>query len=206
MALRAALGTGFRTPSLSQSFATSTRGIIRLVNGVSTPYLIRTLPVSSPEAQILGAKPLRPETSRNRSVGLVIDVPRFPVVTADYYAIDVADRIVPSGELTDPSVTKLFEQNGLRGIAGGRYYTNAVDTKTRGVDVIATHAILFGSAGLLRLTGGYNHTRTRVTRISPAPPQLAAFQSVFFNRAERGKIEAGQPRETVTLTANYSVR
>jgi iron complex outermembrane receptor protein len=206
VALRGAIGTGFRAPSLSQSFYSTTRGILRLVNGVSTPYVIRTLPVSSVEAQILGAKPLVPETSTNTSVGLVIDIPRFPVVTADYYAIDIHDKIVPSGEFTDPSVAKLFEQRGLRGIAGGRYFTNAVDTRTHGVDVIATHGILFGPSGLLRITGGYNHTSTRVTRISATPPELAAFQSVLFSRVERGKIELGQPRETITLTANYSVR
>ncbi|MDP9179629.1 MAG: TonB-dependent receptor, partial [Gemmatimonadota bacterium] len=205
VALRAAAATGFRAPSLNQSYYSATRGILRLVSGVNTSFIIRTLPVGSQEAQILGATPLRPETSRNFSGGIVIDFPRLPTVTADYYAIDVDDRIVPSGEFVHPSVARLFEEHGLGGIAGGRYFTNAIDTKTRGVDIVMNYGMLVGGSGLLRLMGGYNKTKTRVTRVAAAPPQLAAFQSVLFNRAERGKMEVGQPRQTITLTANYSM-
>ncbi len=204
VALRGAFGTGFRAPSLAESNFASTRNILRLVNGVNTAYLVRTLPVHTREAQLLGASPLRPETSHNRSAGIILDVAGLPRVSADYYAIDIDDRIILSGEFVDTSVTRLLESAGFPGIAGGRYYTNAIDTETRGVDVVVQHGWTIGPTGLLRLTGGYNHTRSRVTRISPTPAALSAFQTILFNRAERGKIEQGQPRTTIALTANYS--
>ena len=204
MALRGAVGTGFRAPSLAESNFANTRNILRLVNGVNTVYLIRTLPVHTREAQLLGATPLRPETSRNLSGGIVLDIAGLPRLSADYYAIDIDDRIILSGEFVDTSVTRLLESADFQGIAGGRYYTNAIGTETRGLDVVVQHGWIIGHAGVLRLTGGYNHTKSRVTRVSPTPLALSAFQSTLFNRAERGKIERGQPRTTIALTANYS--
>jgi iron complex outermembrane receptor protein len=204
VALRGAAGTGFRAPSLPQSYLSTTRTIRRNVQGVTSLFLVRTLPVHSPEAQLLGAKPLQPETSTNLSAGLVVDFPNIPTITIDYFDIRVDDRIVQSGEFIAPAITRLFEENGFRGVAGGRYFTNAIDTKTRGVDVVANHGILIGQTGFLRLTAAWNASRTRVTRVSPPPPQLSAYETVLFNRAERGKFEVGQPRRTLALTANYS--
>ncbi len=206
VAIRGAASTGFRAPSLTQSYFSTTRGILRLVNGVNTTFIIRTMPVNTPEAQVLGAKPLRPETSLNLSSGIVVDIPHLPTLTADYYAIDIDDRIVGSGELVGPAVTLLFEQHGLRGIAGGSYFTNAIDTRTRGIDLVATQGLLLGTAGRVQWTGGFNQTSTRVTRVAETPPELTSFQSVLFNRAERGKFEVGQPRRTIVLTTNYWVR
>jgi len=206
VAIRGAAGSGFRAPSLGQSHYSTTRGIVRLVSGVNTPFVVRTLPVNSTEARVLGAKPLRPESSRSVSAGIIVDFPAAPTVTVDYYAIKVDDRITPSGEFVAPAVRQLFEQQGLRGIAGGRYFTNAVDTKTRGVDVVGSYGLLLARGGVLRLTGGYNARTTRVVRVSLAPPQLEAFQSTLFNRAEEGKIEVGQPRTTSVLTATYTLQ
>ena len=101
LALRGSLSTGFRAPALSQQYFSSTRIALQPVGGVNTVLTVRTFPVSTPEAQLMGATPLRPESAVNRSAGLVLDVPRFPVVTADLYRIDIDDRIglggVPAG-------------------------------------------------------------------------------------------------------------
>jgi iron complex outermembrane receptor protein len=206
LAVRAAAGSGFRAPSLTQAHYSMTSGVVRVVNGVSTVRITRTLPVNTPEAKILGAKPLRAEKSLNSSAGIFFDIARWPTITADYYAIDVDDRIVLSGLFDDPAVGLLFEAQGLRGIDGGRYFTNAIDTRTRGFDIVTNYGVLVGNAGLLRVTGGYNRTKTRVIRVSPTPPQLSAFQSVLFGRVERGKIEIGQPSNTIVIGANYTLK
>ena len=92
----------------------------------------------------------------------------------------------------------------MPGIGGGSYFTNSIDTRTQGLDVVASHAFLFSGSRVLRMLGGYNHTRTVVTRVLPAPSQLARFQSQLFSRTSRGIIENGQPRETITLTLDYN--
>jgi len=201
-AIRGAMATGFRAPSLTQSYYSTTTNTLLADHTTGT---LRTLPVNTPEAQVLGATPLRAEKSVNLSGGIVVDIPRWPTITADYYAIRVNDRIVLSGIFNDPSVAVLLAEHGLRGVDGGRYFTNAIDTRTRGVDIVANYAVSFQSAGLLRLTGGYNQTKTRVTRVSLTPPELSAFQSTLFGRVWRGKVELGPPDRTMLVAANYSV-
>ena len=203
LALRASLSTGFRAPALTQEYYSSTRTVFQTVSGVTTVRTVRTFPVNTPEAQLMGATPLRPETSVNRSAGVVLHLPRFPQMTADLYRITIDDRLALLPSITDTSIIRLFAENGMRGIGGGNYFTNSIATRTQGVDVVASHAFLLGGSRVLRMLGGYNHTRSIVTRVSPPPPQLVRFQSQLFTRNSRGIIEDGQPRETIMLTFGY---
>lgn len=203
-ALRGSMSTGFRAPALSQEYFSSTRTVFQVVNGVNTVLTVRTFPVNTAEAKLLGATPLRPETSVNFSGGVVLHVPRLPRITADFYRINIDDRISLGGAVTDTSIIRLFEQNGMPGIGGGSYFTNATDTRTQGVDLLASHAFLLHRSHVVRLIGGYNHTRTTVTRVLPLPPQLARFAPQVFSRTSRGAIENGQPRETISLSLDYS--
>lgn len=205
IAVRGAVGTGFRAPSLAQSHFSSTATNFIVVDGVNTPFDIRTFPVASAEAQVLGAEPLKPEQSTNLSAGLSLEPLRSLTVTADYYRIDIDDRIVLSGNFTQPAVRALFVERGLGNIGGGRFFTNAIDTRTRGFDVVANYGVLLGSAGLLRVTGGYNQTETEVLRVADTPPELSAFKETLFDRVERGRLERGQPRNTITLTLNHAI-
>ncbi len=204
LALRGSMSTGFRAPALAQQYFSSTRTVFQVVNGVNTVLTTRTFPVNTPEAKLLGATPVRPETSVNFSGGVVLHVPQLPRITADFYRITIDDRIGLGGAVTDTSIIRFFEENGMAGINGGNYFTNATDTRTQGVDLLASHAFLFHRSRVLRLVGGYNHTRTTVTRILPLSPQLARFAPQVFSRTSRGILENGQPRETITLTLNYS--
>jgi iron complex outermembrane receptor protein len=204
LAMRGSVSTGFHAPALAQEYFSSTRTVFQRVNGVNTVLTVRTFPVNTPEAKLMGATPLRPETSVNRSAGLVLYMPRLPRITADLYRITIDDRLCCGVTVTDTSIIRLFEQNGMPGIGGGNYFSNSIDTRTQGVDVVASHAFLFSDSRVLRMLGAYSHTRTVVTHVAPTPPQLARFQSQLFSRTSRGIIENGQPRETITLTLDYN--
>jgi iron complex outermembrane receptor protein len=204
-ALRGAAGTGFRAPSLGQSWFSATSTNFIVVNGVNTPFDVRTFPVSTGEAQLLGAEDLKPEESLNLSGGISLDLPFGLQITADYYAIDIDDRIVLSGNFTQQGVRDYFTSRGFTGVGGGRFFTNAIDTETRGFDIVASYGFLLGSSGQLRLTGGYNQNETEVTRISSTPPELAQFQSTLFDRTQVGLIEHGQPKNNINLTANLTL-
>lgn len=208
IAVRGSAGTGFRAPSLQQSYFSATATNFIVVNKVNTPFDVRTLPVASPEAKVLGATALKPEKSRNYSAGLTLNPLRDLSATVDFYRIDIDDRIVLSGNflVSNAQILKLFTDAGLRGVGGGRFFTNAIDTRTRGVDVVVNYGMRLGEAGRLRLTGGYNRNDNEVTRIAETPPQLTGLQQTLFDRVEKGRIERGQPRDNVSLTANYSWR
>ncbi|MBW3631093.1 MAG: TonB-dependent receptor, partial [Gemmatimonadetes bacterium] len=113
-------------------------------------------------------------------------------------------RVVLSGNFTQPAVRQIFRERGLGNIGGGRFFTNAIDTETRGFDLVASYGLSLGRAGLLRATTGYNQNRTKVTRIASTPPELAAFQATLFDRTEEGRIEDGQPRNNLNVTLNLT--
>jgi iron complex outermembrane receptor protein len=205
LALRGAVGTGFRAPSLGQSFFSSTATNFLVINGVNTPVDVRTFPAGSPEAAVLGATPLRPEESVNYSAGFAWEPMRELSVTVDAYRIDIDDRIVFSENFTGTAIRQLFETAGFVGVTGGRFFTNAIDTRTTGVDVVLQYARPVGP-GMLRFTGGGNLTKTEVLTDSVVTPsQLIGLGEVLFGRVERGRLERGQPRSSINLSLNYAL-
>jgi Outer membrane receptor for ferrienterochelin and colicins len=205
-AIRGAVGTGFRAPSLIQSYYSTTRAARIPGLAADDNPVIRTLPVASPEAQLLGARPLRPEESLNVSAGLVVTLPRIPTITVDFYAIGIDNKIVQSGIFSDLTIARMFADRGLRGVAGGSYFANAVDTKTLGIDIVATHGFLLPRSGTLSFTGAYNRTETKITHVASVPPELSAYQSSFFNRFDSAKIEVAQPRSNLAITSDWSAK
>ena len=210
-ALRGAAQTGFRAPSLQQSYFSSVATNFVNVNGVSTPFEIRTFTVESKGGQLLGAKPLRPERSLNLSGGVAFNPLSNAALTVDYYDLIVKDRIVFSGNFLGDSVKALLERNNIPGVNGARYFTNAIDTRTRGVDVVLNSGLNFAARGLLRFTAGYNANWTRVLHVDPTPPEIQrlstpALNVALFDRVQRALVEKGQPRNNVSLTLDYRLR
>lgn len=203
LAVRGAVSTGFRPPALTQQYYSRTNTFFLPVNGVTRVLTARTFPVHTAEARLLGAEPLRPEQSVSRSAGVVFDRPGWPVVTADYH-ITLNDRIGLRGVVTDTSIVRIFEQNGMSGVGGGTYFSNQLDVRTRGLDVVASYALLLGRSAL-RLTAAYNRTQNTVLRVADPPPELARFPAARFSRTERGIIEQGQPGHTLVATVNYHI-
>jgi iron complex outermembrane recepter protein len=199
-AVRGAISTGFKAPSLGQSFfsATSTN----FIDG--QPFENRTFPVSSDVAQALGAQPLTAEKSENYSFGVALNPVKNLSLTADYYQILIDDRIVFSGNFNQPAVVTFLTNAGFPNIAGARYFTNAIDTRTLGLDVVANYGLALGASSTLRLTGGFNYNVNRVLRVAPTPPALSAFQQTLFDRIERARIEVGQPKDNLYLSGVFN--
>jgi iron complex outermembrane recepter protein len=197
--LRGAFNTGFRAPSLQQSFFSSTA--TNFVNGI--PFEVRTAPVASDLAKTLGARPLKAEHSRNYSGGVALEPFRNASLTVDLYRVEIDDRIVLSENFTGAAV-----QNLLRplGVSGARYFTNAIDTRTKGIDVVANYGFSLSSAGFVRLMSGYNYNRTHANLVAETPPALGDQNENLFGRVERARIEEGQPRDNFLASANYEFR
>ena len=200
VALRATASTGFRAPSLQQQYFQSIA--TNFIDGV--PYEIGTFRTDNPAAVALGAEPLKAEESVNYGLGLVLQPLDALYVTIDAYRIDVDDRIVLSENLTSTPVRDYLQANGFPGIGGGRYFTNAVDTKTTGVDLIGTYRFELAS-GPLELTAGYNYNKTEITGIASNPDALEAIDpdAVRIGRTEIGRITKGAPRDKFMLGAAW---
>ena len=111
-----------------------------------------------------------------------------------------------SGNFIGGDIQQLLENAGFHGVSGGRFFTNAINTRTEGVDLVLQTGANLGSAGTLRFTGGYNHNYTHVTRIDSTPPELAAHQQVLFDRTQVGLTEVAQPHDNLRLSADYEFK
>ena len=198
--VRGSVSTGFRAPSLAQSFFSSTAtNFLNLGQGL-VPVDSLTLPVDSPAAKALGAAPLKPEKSRNASAGVVITPVPDLEVAVDSYHIAIDDRIVLSGNFTAPPIAALLAPFGAN---SARFFTNAIDTRTNGVDLTASYHVALDAAGDLRLRAGYNNTSTKIAGTIATPPELAAYASVLFDRIEQRRIECGQPKDNLRLGGDW---
>jgi iron complex outermembrane recepter protein len=213
IALRGAIATGFRAPSLQQQFyaAAATNN----VNGVLLETV--TLPVSNPVAIALGAKPLDPETSISYSAGVVFTaIPKLNV-TVDVYQVSIDDRIVvtenlqasrdalgnPTGANPGFAVAGILNAAGFNTVNAARFFVNGVDTRTRGVDAVATYRVNLGE-GKLNLTAGFNYNKTKVQRVLAAAGPLAQVPGItLFGRQETLRLAQGQPKTKINLGADY---
>jgi iron complex outermembrane recepter protein len=204
LALRASVSTGFRAPHLTQQWFSSTA--TNFINGV--PFDNKTFPVSDPVAKALGAEPLKPETSFNESIGLTWQPQPAFTSSIDVYRIEIDDRIVLSsnflGAAGSPFLNYLASQ-GLVGTTGGRFFTNAVDTRTTGVDLNARYVLRLADSARLTFTVGANFNKTEVTAFKATPPQLAAVgvTTPLFDLTERIRMEKGQPKNVLNFSAGY---
>lgn len=197
-ALRGAVSNSFRAPSLVQlGFGTSSSsfgagGILTTVN---------TLPVDDPVARALGADDLEAETSMNYSVGLTGQLPRDIALTIDFYRIDVDDRITLSERIdcVAPNVTPdAAARCAARNITAANFFTNAVDTRTQGVDVVATHGEPLGR-GHLDVSAAYAYNRTKIQNIND--PLIAGV--VLVGVEESNTLESAAPRHRAILTTTW---
>jgi iron complex outermembrane receptor protein len=203
--VRGAVSSGFRAPSLGQIYFSTVSTNFSLIGGQFVPVEAGTFPVGSPQARALGATDLTPEQSVHYSAGLVV-TPVDPLeITVDYYHIAIDDRIVLSDNFTGARIADLLRPFGAN---GARYFTNAIDTETRGVDLIANYSATLPDKSALRLQLAHNYTDTDITRISDTPPQLVGFENTLFSRIAPNDIEfrrftCAQPKTNIRLTADW---
>jgi len=205
LALRATASTGFRAPSLAQQNYTITTTNFIIINGVSTPVETGTFAVGSAAAAALGAQALKAEKSKNFSLGGQFTPSRDLSLSVDLYQIDIQDRILFSSNLVLPS--SLQQTLAAQGVVVGaaRYFTNAVDTRTRGVDVLANWRSGAWSWGQTDLSLGYNYNKNTVLRVADNPALLTANRLTLIDRQTIGRATVASPRDKLSLALNHEI-
>jgi iron complex outermembrane receptor protein len=207
-ALRATASTGFRAPTLAESYYSATN--------VSPTTAFVQLPPNAPAAALIGINGLDPEKSRNFSIGAVFNPLPGLTATLDIYEIKIEDRIVVSGQLfgtggaiNSPAVRDAILANGNTldptvSQTGVRIFSNGLDTRTRGVDLIVNYSSDFGALGDVDWSLAANYTDTKVTRIAPPPAQLAAGVQLF-DRTAISDLETAAPKVRVVGAATWTL-
>jgi len=200
--LRWAASTGFRAPGISQEYFSKV--VTNVIAGQAVQVGI--FPVYTHAAQVLGAKPLRDETSVNLSGGLAYSPTSNMTLTADYFYIKIDHRIMLSGTFQQDSTLKILTDSGITGIGGLQYFTNGLDTRTQGLDFTANLRVPNVGGGSLDWTAAVNWTKNEITRVDSLPP-------IFRGTGETGLIDTvtwigiteERPSWRGTLTAQYSL-
>lgn len=205
-ALRGTASNGFRAPSLAQSFYTITTTNTLLVNGASALVETGTFPVGSAAARALGAQPLKAEKARNLSIGAQWQPTRNWTTTVDLYRIDIDDRIVFSSNLqlaNAPALSRALAAQGVF-VGAARYFTNAVDTRTKGVDVVSTYRMNFAQGARADLTLAYNHNDNEVQGVAASPAVLSGQGLSLVDRQSINRLTVGSPKDKLGLTGDFT--
>ncbi|USS53527.1 TonB-dependent receptor plug domain-containing protein [Pseudomonas kermanshahensis] len=206
-ALRGTLSNGFRAPSLSQSVYAQTANQYTTVDGVAQFVEAKTVRVDSPLAKALGAEDLSPEKSRNISLGLTWQPLPQASVTLDAYQIEIRDRIALTGFLYGNGVDQQLVANGYKPGYRVKYFTNAADTTTRGVDLVADYRVDYGRFGRVKYGLGVNYNKTIIDDIKQTPASLRAAGNnlELFDRVAQGYLTVANPKTKLMLSANWQI-
>jgi iron complex outermembrane receptor protein len=198
--LRAALSSNFRAPALAQ--VSSAYSPSTYVAG-GTLGIVNIVPVSSPVAQALGAQALKPERSRNASVGLTLQTEHGLAISLDWFHVDISDRIALSQQIPFAG--------GAAGSAGNyEFFTNAVDTVTRGADLVAAWTTKL-AGGELRLSDASTVNSNTIRDIHAQPANITAIANqngigpeLLFGLQAQNAITTALPKRRDVLSAHWS--
>ncbi|NNC70497.1 MAG: TonB-dependent receptor, partial [Flavobacteriaceae bacterium] len=201
--IRAALQTGFRAPSLHQIHFNSTSTLF--VDGI--PFEVGVFPNTSRIARILGIEQLKEETSVGGSIGFTANIPDANLkVTIDGYMVNIDDRVIETGQFTDnndPELETLFAQANAERVG---FFANAVDTKTKGIDVVINHNGNINENLSITNTLAFTFSDTEIENINvPNAIASAGLTDTFFDQTSRIYIESAVPRVKGNLSHNLKV-
>ncbi|AEE20194.1 iron complex outermembrane receptor protein [Dokdonia sp. Hel_I_63] len=212
LTVRGSLSTGFRAPTLHQIYTQKAQYSFIPGQGIQVGGLVNNV---STQAQLLGIDELDAETSNNFTIGFGGKLANNLTFTVDYYNIAVKDRIVLGSEITGTAfdddgnnigttpLDDILRDNNLSDVS---FFSNAIDTRTSGLDVvISKRNIELGNGKLgLNLSGNYTITNERDGAVKN--PQLVedSGQSVV-NATQEALFFTSRPRTKWILGGNYDI-
>lgn len=187
LSVRASFSTGFRAPSLAQIHYNL------LFNNIVAGRSERTLLASntSTVAKSFGIQSLSEEKANNLAVGLTYKRGGF-TATVDGYMISVDDRIV---------LTDVFDATSLNvGADAAQFFTNGVDTKTSGVDIVLGYRGQINNNSRYNVNLAANFNNTEIENVNSGDLN----EYTFFGPFSRAYLEAAAPDHKINIGAGYT--
>ena len=222
ISVRASLSTGFRAPSLHQRYFQNTS--TQFVGGLPSQAL--TANNNNPIVrEAFGIDALLPEKSKSVTAGVVGKIFNSVTFTLDAYFIRIEDRIVLSTQFqrSNPIVAKILNDFGADpSITALQFWTNAVNTETKGIDVVVTDRFKLGPGNAsISVAANVNHNMVvgplntnsviddpanNPSQSDPTKNPANDLSTALFDRQQRSRIEVAQPKSKVNLTFAYDLR
>ena len=186
--LRGAVSTGFHAPTPGQ--ANIQKITTTFDNDLGLQVESGTVPPTHPLALAAGGSPLTEEKSTNLSVGFATGFGQSGSLTADFYRIEIEDRIFKTQNL--PAI------DPITGVGSNvQFFTNALDLNVTGLDLVLSTALDWGDSGFsTEVTAAYNHNEVRVDS------QTAINGVLPVSAASVEDIEESYPQDRLTVAAS----
>ena len=197
-ALRGSINRSFRAPALAQTRYSNYSQIS--FDGAGDAIVSPTIPVSDPRYQsAFGTDRLKQETSFDLAGGLTAKFGNF-TFTADAYSIKVDDRLFIA--TVTASDFAAFNNSGFDDI---NFFTNAIDTKTTGADIVLGYRSNFSDKSYLNLALAANFNKTEIDGINVTPELDGQLE---FDRTANNSdafiyLTEGTPRSKIIFTPTF---
>jgi len=205
-AIRASYGTGFRAPSLHQIYLSNVQ---TLVSGGTISNQGTFNNVDPIIRDGLGVPQLTAETSKNISAGITYKPANNLSLSLDFYNVKVENRVLFTNEigfdgddLTTNPVEQILIDNSITSL---KFFVNAVNTKTTGVDLVANYRNIDLGNGKLGATLAANYNKTEIDGKINTPALLGANGYDILNRKEQSRILSARPKTKVLLGFDYAL-
>ncbi len=208
--LRGAVATGFRAPSQQQKYFNATA--TQFIGGI--PFEVGTFANTSKAAEVLGIPKLKQEESISASAGFTYKIPATNLtVTVDGYFVHIDDRIILTGQFARPSGTPTGDQLLLQqafdkaNASAATFFTNAINTESRGIDFIVTNRFKFEKNITLKTDLAGTVSKTQKVGDIKASDILKNTGNLnnYFNEASRIYLESAVPRSKLSLMNTLTV-
>ena len=200
--IRGSINKGFRAPLLQQVANAASTSTVQ--SGMITAT--KQLPSDDPRLKQVGLEDPQPETSWNYNLGVTAKLGRDFLFTVDGYQIDIDNRIIITENLRVANVAalkKLF--SGFNEIT---FFTNAVNTRTKGIDLVASYKKAFNRNNKLTASLAFTINETKITKVKDTPAALQLDTKaavVLIDTINRALIETSQPHTKVVFSLGYQL-
>lgn len=209
--VRASVSSGFRAPSMQQRFYTKTNTLFVTQGGNLVPIQAATLTNDSKAAELLGIPKLKQETSNSYSAGITARPFTGFEITADAYQIDIKNRIILTNNFNGSSNTQIAAILADAGATQANFFTNAIDTRARGIEAVLSYNKKFLRKHSLRTTLAMTFIDNAVKKDATGKPIVYASDLLttggqlgnYFNREDQSRVEVATPGNKINLMFNY---
>jgi len=197
--IRFSTSTGFRAPALHQIYLSTVQTIL----SAGTVSHQGTFNNQSSVLKALDVPQLKEENAFNITGGIALRPVPGLYLSADIYQVRVDDRIVYSSSITSINDADAVGQILDRfSITSFKFFTNAVNTVTRGVDLVASYEYEIGESELkINLAANLNTTEIDGQISTPGPIRSAGVD--IFDRKEQSRLLSARPGDKVLFSVAY---
>ena len=198
--IRGSVNKGFRAPSMQQIYTSQS------TSTVQAGAIIQTKQLRNSDTRLaqLGVTQPKAENSWNYNLGVTAKVGEKFLFTLDAYQIDIKDRIIESERMIVANIAALKPL--FTGISEIRFFTNHVNTTTKGIDFVTTFKHAFGEKSKFTASLAMTFNETKITGQKATPDALQAGTTakiLIIDTVSISLIESAQPRQKAHLSLGY---